>query len=465
MFRSLRFRLPALFLAAIVLAGLVSTAVAVSVSKRYAQTTLRKQAFRELGTEARGINQIYKKHAGGQPPDSHELERASGDEIYYVQRAKGIDVFPGPTTAFTLLPRSILDFRRILAGESVQFVFTPPARKTRLLGFAMPVTLGDKVFGALILARPTTRLNQSWLPFVWRLLPAFFAGILVAGALGWYLSRRITKPVLALSDAADEVASGRFGVAVPEVPGHDEISHLSDRFREMAVELQAADALERNFLMTVSHELRTPLTAIRGHVEALLEGVVEDEEARSYSLEVIRLEAARLERLVGDVLDLAKLDTHRFSLLREEVDLERLIDRAYSAFGEEARRRGIDYSRSVTATPVLETDGDRVLQVISNLLENAFRWTPDGGHVGLALTQVDGTIRIAVDNSGPGIPPDEQERIFRPFWSRDGQGTGLGLAIARELAAALGGEIELQTQAGKGSRFELVLSASRALIE
>src|SRR5205085_456431 len=176
-FRSLRFRLPALFLAAIVLAGLVSTAVAVSVSKRYAQTTLRKQAFRELGTEARGINQIYKKHAGGQPPDSHELERASGDEIYYVQRAKGIDVFPGPTTAFTLLPRSILDFRRILAGESVQFVFTPPARKTRLLGFAMPVTLGDKVFGALILARPTTRLNQSWLPFVWRLLPAFFAGI------------------------------------------------------------------------------------------------------------------------------------------------------------------------------------------------------------------------------------------------------------------------------------------------
>ena len=463
MFRSLRFRLPALFLAAIVLAGLVSTAVAVSVSKRYAQTTLRKQAFRELGTEARGINQIYKKHAGGQPPDSHELERASGDEIYYVQRAKGIDVFPGPTTAFTLLPRSILDFRRILAGESVQFVFTPPARKTRLLGFAMPVTLGDKVFGALILARPTTRLNQSWLPFVWRLLPAFFAGILVAGALGWYLSRRITKPVLALSDAADEVASGRFGVAVPEVPGHDEISHLSDRFREMAVELQAADALERNFLMTVSHELRTPLTAIRGHVEALLEGVVEDEEARSYSLEVIRLEAARLERLVGDVLDLAKLDTHRFSLLREEVDLERLIDRAYSAFGEEARRRGIDYSRSVTATPVLETDGDRVLQVISNLLENAFRWTPDGGHVGLALTQVDGTIRIAVDDSGPGIPPDEQERIFRPFWSRDGHGTGLGLAIASELAAALGGAIELRTQAGKGSRFELVLPASRAV--
>jgi signal transduction histidine kinase len=464
-FSSLRFRLPALFLAAIVLAGLVSTAIAVSVSKSYAQSTLRKEAFKQLGSEARGITQIYADSSKklGCPPPSQELERASGDQVFYIPRAKGIDVFPCATPAYTILPRHVLDFDRILAGRTVQFEFTPPGGKATLLGVARPVKLSAQIFGAVILARRKTPLNQSWLPYTWRLLPAFFTGILVAGALGWYLSRRITKPVLALSDAADEVAAGHYGVAVPAVPGNDEISHLSERFNEMATELQAADALERNFLMTVSHELRTPLTAIRGHVEALLEGVVEDEEARSYSLEVIRLEAGRLERLVGDVLDLAKLDTHRFSMLREEVDLERLVDRAYSAFGEEARRRGIDYSRSVTATPVLETDGDRVLQVISNLLANAFRWTPDGGHVGLALTQVDGTVRIAVDDSGPGIPAEERDRIFRPFWSRDGHGTGLGLAIASELAAALGGEIELQTQAGKGSRFELVLPANRVV--
>ena len=462
MFHSLRFRVPALFLAAIVLAGLVSTAVAVSVSQRYAQTTLRKQAYRELEREAAGIDQIYRARVGkSNPPSSPDLERASGDQIFYVRRAKGIDLFPGPTPAYTLLPRQVLDFRRILAGQTLRFEFTRPGGKARLLGFARPVKLGDQIFGAIILARPKTQVNQRWLPIFWRLLPAFFAGILVAGALGLYLSRRITKPVLALSDAADEVAAGHYGVAVPQVPGRDEISHLSERFRQMAAQLEQAEALERNFLMTVSHELRTPLTAIRGHVEALLEGVVEDEEARSYSLEVISLEADRLERLVGDVLDLAKLDTHRFALVREEVDMERLIDRAYSAYGEEARRRGIDYRRSVTTKPVLETDGDRVLQVISNLLENAFRWTPDGGHVGLALTQVDGTIRVAVDDSGPGIPEDEQERIFRPFWSRDGHGTGLGLAIASELAAALGGQINLQTAPGAGSRFELVLPARR----
>jgi signal transduction histidine kinase len=461
-FRSLRFRLPALFLTAIVLAGLVSTAVAVSVSKDYAQNKLTKQAYRELAREARGIEQIYTAHAGGTAPPSTELERASGDQIFYVRRAKGIDVFPGPTPAYTLLPKRILDFPRILAGRTIQFQFTSPDGQTRFLGVARPIKLDKQVFGAVILARPKTRLQQTWFPLVWRLLPAFFAGILIAGALGWYLSRRITRPVLALSDAADEVAAGRYDVAVPEVPGGGEISHLSERFNEMTAQLKQAEALERNFLMTVSHELRTPLTAIRGHVEALLEGVVEDEEARAYSLEVISLEADRLERLVGDVLDLAKLDMHRFALRQEEVDMERLVDRAYSTFGEEARRRGIDYRRSIEVKPVLETDGDRVLQVISNLLENAFRWTPDGGRVGLALTQVDGTIRVAVVDTGPGIPEEEQERIFRPFWSQDGQGTGLGLAIARELAAALGGGIELRTAPGEGSRFELVLPARPA---
>jgi signal transduction histidine kinase len=459
-FRSLRFRLPALFLAAIILAGLVSTAVAVSVSQHYAQNRLRKEAFRELGREAGGINQIFSKNAN--PPKSNELEQASGDTVYYVQRAKGIDVYPGPTPAFTLLPKTVLDFRRILAGETVEFEFTRQVKgkATRMLAVARPVRLGGEVFGATILARPKTRLNQSILPLVWRLLPAFFAGILVAGALGWYLSRRITKPVLALSEAADEVAAGRYGVTVSEVPGGGEISHLSTRFRDMASQLEQAEALERNFLMTVSHELRTPLTAIRGHVDALLEGVVEDEETRTHSLEVISLEAKRLERLVGDILDLAKLDTHRFALRHEEVDMERLVDRAYSAFNEEARRRGIDYRRTITATPVLDTDGDRVLQVISNLLSNAFRWTPDGGRVGVALTQVDGTIRVAVEDNGPGIAAEEQDRIFRPFWSRDGEGTGLGLAIAGELAAALGGQIELETAPGRGSRFELVLPTS-----
>jgi signal transduction histidine kinase len=238
-----------------------------------------------------------------------------------------------------------------------------------------------------------------------------------------------------------------------------ELGHLSERFAEMASRLAEVEAMERNFLMSVSHELRTPLTAIRGHVAALLEGVVVDPALQATSLETVEAEAQRLERLVGDILDLAKLDTHRFTVTSEEVDMGHLLEQAYERFREEARRRSIDYRQEVTARPVIVSDGDRVLQVVANLLSNAFHATPDGGRISLELAQQNGTVHVAVEDNGPGIPAELQERLFRPFISQTGGGTGLGLAIAKELSIALGGRIDLDSKVGRGSRFELVLPA------
>ncbi len=290
-----------------------------------------------------------------------------------------------------------------------------------------------------------------------RLGLALLVGVLVTAVLAWYLSGRITRPLRRLAGAADEVAEGHYDTEVPVLTSGDEVADLADSFRQMTSRLSEAEELERNFLMTVSHELRTPLTAIRGHVEALREGVVDDPALRTASLDVISAEAMRLERLVGDVLDLAKLDTRRFTVRHEEVDMARLLEQAYLAFGEEAKQRKIDYSQEVSAEPVIVTDGDRVLQIITNLLANAFRWTPNGGSVGLHLSSENGNIHVAVEDTGPGIGPEEQDRIFRPFWTHDGKGTGLGLAIARELAMALGGRIDLDSEVGRGSKFELVL--------
>src|SRR5260370_36647730 len=134
-----------------------------------------------------------------------------------------------------------------------------------------------------------------------------------------------------------------------------------------------------------------------------------------------------------------------------------IVEWALDYVGAVGRRRAIDYRAVVSAHPVIVTDGDRVLQIISNLLSNAFRWTPEGGRIELSLSASNGSVSVPVSDSGPGISDEELDRIFRPFWSRDGGGTGLGLAIARELSLALGGQIKVRSQPGVGSRFELVL--------
>ncbi len=458
MFRSLRFRLPAIFLAGVALSGLVASLIAV----RLFQDHVRNQSLNELRSEAEGLARLYSRKAGDIPLTAADLERATGDRLFFAPIAPGLldlvqDEEEQQLSQLRELSPDLIDRAELEEGGLITLEFEPPGESRRFIAVAHPVKLGDSVFGALVVAKPKTELRSRWLTLFQRLALAFLGGLLVAGVLGWYLSRRITRPLLALSRAADDVAEGRYAVEIPHVPGGDEIAHLADRFGDMAQRLRETEELERNFFMSVSHELRTPLTAIRGHVEALREGLVEDPEARADSLDVVAAETQRLERLVGDVLDLAKLDAHRFTVLQEEVDMKRLVERAYTTFDQEARRRAIDYRQVVRAEPVILSDGDRVLQIISNLLANAFRWTPDGGRIAVELAARNGQISVAVEDTGPGIVGPDVERIFRPFWSEDGGGTGLGLAIARELAGALGGRLEVDSRPGSGSRFELTL--------
>jgi signal transduction histidine kinase len=458
--KSLRFRLPALFLAGIALSGLVTSLIALRLFQDYTGAETR----RELRQEAQGLADLYAEWAvrafdeekAAPAFAASKLEAATGDRLFEVVIA---DPRFGEDSGLQRLTAADVGVE-LSTERIVTFEFEPPREDRRYLAAAFPIRLGGEggaVFSYLIVAKPKAELRQTWLTFLSRLALAFLVGLIVVGALAFYLSRRITGPVLALSDAADHIARGNYDVEVPHVPGGGEIGHLADRFREMAARLAEAEELERNFLMSVSHELRTPLTAIRGHVAALREGVVTDPEAAEESLAIVADEAERLGRLVNDVLDLAKLDAHRFTVLTEEVDMNRLCERAYSTFSEEARRRGIEYTQASEGAPVIVSDGDRVLQIISNLLSNAFRWTPDGGRIGLEVSSHNGTVTVDVADTGPGISQEERERIFRPFWSTDGRGTGLGLPIARELAVALGGRIELQSALGQGSRFRLVL--------
>jgi signal transduction histidine kinase len=457
---SLRFRVPAIFLAGITLAALVTGGFALQLFLDYNED----KTISDLRRQAVGLGDLYETQAlqsveEGRPSPrlvAPALEEATGTRLYYA----GVEIFPGRISGLRRLDRDVLDWEKVEAGEVQTLQFEPPGTDRFYLAAAQPIELGGETFGALVVAKPRAELHDSFMALISRLGLALLGGLVAAFALVIYLSRSVTRPLGALSRAADQVAAGRYDAKLPRSRYDDEVGHLTDRFREMTDRLAESQRRERRFLMVVSHELRTPVTAIRGHIEALREGLAEDADARNASLEVIRTESDRLARLVGDVLDLARLDAHRFTLEEDEVEMQRVVEQAYQAFSEEARQRGIEYERTVQAEPVIHTDGDRVLQIVSNLLGNAFAWTPDGGKVQLTLASGNGTVSVSVADSGPGISREERERIFRPFYSRDGGGTGLGLPIARGLARALGGELRLQSEVGHGSRFELRLPAS-----
>ena len=456
MLGSLRFRLPALFLLGIVLAAVVATLIAV----RFFQSNTRAAAASELRNTSAGIVQLYELKAGVGHVSVASLNLLLGGNktVFWVPAVSGGSLLAGPLQE---LPSRALPAKALADGKLRAFDLH--VHGSSYLGVAQEVTLGSVRAGALVVAEPESALRSRWLQLFWELALAFGIGIPVAGVLVVYYSRRIARPLVELASAADQVAAGHYDVAVPERTWGSEVERLASRFHEMTTRLSESEQLSRNFLMSVSHELRTPLTAIRGHVAALREGVFEDEAAQRLSLEVVSEEALRLERLVGDVLDLAKLDARRFALLREEVDMRALCERAYATFAEEAKAREIEYDLELGEGAVLITDGDRVLQIVTNLIANALHWTPAGGRVDLGLARQNGEVMVAVSDTGPGVAPAAQDRIFRPFWSGDGGGTGLGLAIARELALALGGRLELHSEPGRGSRFVLVLPVTSSL--
>ena len=222
----------------------------------------------------------------------------------------------------------------------------------------------------------------------------------------------------------------------------------------MTEQLAASREAERNFLLSVSHELKTPLTAIRGYSEGLADGAFEPEEAAR----IISLEAGRLERLVRDLLDLARMNRSEFSVRSEPVDLSEVAREAVRRHENAAREFDVALTAEGDETWV-EADADRVVQVASNLVENALRETPAGGSVTVRAEEAG---RLVVTDTGPGIPPEDVPLAFERFYLYDkiGKdrpvGSGLGLAIVRQLARAMGGDVRVESRVGR-TTFEVTL--------
>ncbi len=246
----------------------------------------------------------------------------------------------------------------------------------------------------------------------------------------------------------------------PPVPASDpEFSRLADSINAMGANLVRAREQERQFLLAVSHELRTPLTSIRGYADAVVDGAAEDPAAAAV---VIGSEASRLERLVQDLLDLARLDADRFSLDLQPVDFAGVTSQVVDSFRPRAADLGLglDLRATVPGPLWVQADADRLAQVLANLVENAATFARSRIDVGVGL--IDGVPVAWVADDGPGIPPEQLDKVFERHFISDRvrgrrQGSGLGLAIVAELVAAMGGAVVAQSPVDQRSGTRMVV--------
>lgn len=363
---------------------------------------------------------------------------ASGDHVYRMARG-------GPRRVRPRLGLAVV--RAIPAGGDAQGAVT-------VLGHAVIYAARTTPSGRVVLIRGARLAFSEWRPFLVSLGLAGIGGALLAVILSYLLARRLTRPIGTLAGATQRVAGGETGVRVP-VHGDDELAELGRAFNQMSGQLGLARESQRRFLESVSHELKTPLTSIRGYAEALEEGIV----APSDGGRVINTEAGRLERLVFDLLDLARLGRAGFAVAQDRVDLASVAEASVERHRPAAGELEITLSCSNTDGAWALGDEGRLLQATSNLIENALAMTPPGGAVMVSA----GPGRLVVGDTGPGLDTEDLPRAFERFYLHDRYrseqdvGSGLGLAIVHELTLAMGGAARVANRPGGGAEFTLEL--------
>lgn len=295
------------------------------------------------------------------------------------------------------------------------------------------------------------RADQQTIMVVMALVTAGMFIMLLLTLSGVYFIRSILVPVRQVSQSARQIAQGDFEVRI-EKARNDEIGQLCDAINDMAGELGAAERMKNEFISSVSHELRTPLTAIKGWAETLRDGA--DPATEEKGMGVIIRESERLSGLVEELLDFSRLQNGRMQLMQERMDILAELDEAVYLFTERARTEGkkLLYEENISFAPVYG-DRNRLKQVFVNIIDNALKYTAEGGSVTVSSELTEDWVRVIIADTGCGIPAEHLANVKKKFYKANQlvRGSGIGLAVADEIVAMHNGTLELESTEGKGT--------------
>ncbi len=291
---------------------------------------------------------------------------------------------------------------------------------------------------------------------------AIILAVITASAVGWFLARKALKPVAEITETARRIGAEnlneRINIAVPQ----DEIGRLASTINEMIERLEKSFGQIKQFTADASHELKTPLTILKGEMEIALRGKADTEHLKEALLSSLE-EIDRMNYIVRNLLDLAKMDVEREALPKERVDLDSVLTERFEHFRRPALDSGVQLAIIRNRHAVVLGDGVRLGQLLFNLIDNAVKYTPGGGRVELSLDTVDGKAVVKVADTGVGISAEDLPYIFDRFYrvdkarTREVGGAGLGLSICKEIAESHGGTLEAESVVGRGTTFTATL--------
>ena len=434
--------------------ALVSVLLVSTVGIRLIRQATDRYALLELRREADSISSeagFFRSNPGANLRFLRRILNVPGTSLYRMNADHSLTLLGGSQ----VVALGEADFQALSHGQVIEG--SRSSRSGRFVFVAEPMRDDPSV--VLVLGHEVGWLDTR-LPLGRRILWAALIAVAAAALFSVYLSQRITTPMRELASAVSDVAKGNFERRVT-VESDDEVGVVASSFNRMAEELGQADKRQREFFLSISHELRTPLTAIQGYAEAIEDGTASNGSEKDAAA-VIVAESKRLTRLVSDVLDLARIDASRFQVTIEDLYVEPILKSVVTSFAPKAEETGVQL-QARAADAVARADPDRLKQVLSNLVENALRYTPAGEDITLSATSVADEIVIDVIDGGLGIEAQDLDKAFdrQYLWGkykgvRD-VGTGLGLAITKELVEAMGGSVGAARTSEGGARFSVRL--------
>ncbi|MDT3425759.1 signal transduction histidine kinase [Paenibacillus forsythiae] len=352
-----------------------------------------------------------------------------------------------------------LEVGRIFASQKVNFFYEDPAGG-RYFVAGQPIVRDGKVASALYILASTETMDRSLAGVRNLLVLSGVGAFLLALGSTWIIAQFLSRPLLQMQKATRKIAAGELETRV-DIRSRDEIGALAGAINDLAVDLQHYRDTRQEFFANISHELRTPITYLEGYANVLKDRLYATEEEKDQYLGIIYMEARRIQHLVDDLFELAKMEEGKITLAPEWIDLAELMEQAVNKARLKAADKALKLEYTAEGAPQwMYTDGARMEQIVLNLLENAIRYT-EKGTVSMRLSFEAGGVKLAVRDTGIGIPEDELPFIFERFYrveksrSRMHGGTGLGLSIVHKLTGLLGGAITVASRPGEGTCFEL----------